>query len=125
MSEQLLNRRREDNDQHSLNSRLGILEESHDELYNVTLKLAERQTSYENSISTLTKGLSDASHALSELSQQLKGIAPMVQTYSDLQGFGRVIGWIVGNSKQVMIFVAAIAMIAKSDTLMPILLKLL
>jgi hypothetical protein len=116
-------RRHTDPDCLQVVERIIVLEKSHQEHLEFIEQIAARQDKYESSIDRLNTGMIKGAASLDALTEKLSHIAPLMDTYRDLQGAGRVIKWLMDNTKVLLIGAGCIALILKADTLLPLVTK--
>lgn len=87
--------------------------------------ISDRMARYELSVEQLASAVKDGADALKLLTDELRSMRPAQDLYKDLMSVGRVLRWLVENTKVIVIAGAVVMVVLKSDTLVPLIIKAL
>lgn len=83
----------------------------------------DRMARYELSVEQLANAVRDGATALTNLANELREMRPAQDLYKDLMSVGRVLNWLVNNTKVIVIAAACVMVVLKSDTLVQLIMK--
>ncbi len=96
-----------------------------DNLEKRTTHIETRQDGFERDVAVVAKGLQEGAEALRELTRTIERVLPLVETYEDVKGFGRVIAFLVKNAKTIIVTGGCVLVALKSEVVLPAILKAL